>query len=83
MMMLKCKNTNLSFYDGELENERACELYECNPQGESLIQIAEAAYCRAERGYSGYQVPLEAWLQAEKEIDVLSDSMDNLHPGKP
>ena len=83
MMMLKRKNTRLSYYDGELENERACELYECSPQEEPLNQIAEAAYCRAERGYSGYQVPLEAWLQAEKEIDVLSDSMDNLHPGKP
>ena len=83
MMMLKRKNTNLSFYDGQLENEPACELYECNPQGESLNKIAEAAYCRAERGYSGYQVPLETWLQAEKEIDALSDSMDTLHPDKP
>ena len=83
MMMLKRKNTRLSYYDGELENERACELYECSPQEEPLNQIAEAAYCRAERGYSGYQVPLETWLQAEKEIDAFSDSMDTLHPGKP
>jgi hypothetical protein len=75
MMMLKRKNACVSFYDGQLENERACDLYECNPQEEPINKIAEAAYRQAECWSSGYRVPLEVWLQAEKKIDILTDAI--------
>jgi hypothetical protein len=50
-------------------------LYECNPQEELLNKIAEAAYRRAECWSSGNRVPLEVWLQAEKEIDTLANAI--------
>lgn len=77
-MMFKYKNTNVSLHYASVQNERMCNSNECSPQEEPLNKMAEAAYHRAERWCSGYQVPLEIWFQAEKEVDNLIDSIDVL-----
>ena len=73
MMMFKRKNTNVSLNFDRIQNDHTCNSIECTQQEDPRNKMAEAAYYREERWCSGYQVPLETWLQVEKEIDALVD----------